>query len=76
MTFSRIAVDPAVMRGAPCVAGTRIPVAMLVRMVGQGISIDDIVADYPQLSAEDVLEAVRFAAASVDRYEYPLTETA
>lgn len=76
MNFERIRVDHRVMGGAPCVAGTRIPVAMLVRMVASGTSVEQILADYPQLTAEDVAEALRFAAASVDVRTFPLDRPA
>lgn len=72
MAFERITIDPQIMGGAPCVRGTRIPVAMLVRMVAGGMTIAEIVGDYPQLSEEDVAEALRFAAASVDQRTVPL----
>jgi uncharacterized protein (DUF433 family) len=52
--FTRISVDHQVMGGIPAVAGTRIPVATVVGLVANGLSADEIVADYPQLAAEDV----------------------
>jgi uncharacterized protein (DUF433 family) len=67
MAFQRISIDPEIMGGVPCVRGTRIPVPMLVRMVAGGMTIGDIVAEYPQLSEEDVAEALRFAAANIDQ---------
>ena len=76
MAFQRVTVDHRVMGGAPCVAGTRIPVAMLVRMVAAGTSVELILAEYPQLEAADVEEALRFAAASVDTRSFPLDQPA
>ena len=72
MAFTRISIDTEVMGGVPCIRGTRIPVAMLVRMAAAGGTIAQIVAEYPQLSEEDVGEALRFAAASVDQRALPL----
>lgn len=72
MTFTRIKVDHRIMGGVPCIAGTRIPVAMIVRMIANGTSEADIREQYPQLAQEDIREALRFAAASVDERVVPL----
>lgn len=60
--FSRITVHPAVMGGVPTIRGLRIPVATVVAMVADGMSIDEIVSDLPDLEAADVAEARRHAA--------------
>lgn len=72
MSFARIAVDHRVMGGVPCVRGTRIPVATVVGLVAEGTSVAEILAEFPQLAHEDVLEALRYAAAAVDERELPL----
>jgi uncharacterized protein (DUF433 family) len=72
MLFERITVDPNVMSGVPCVRGTRIPVANVVGMVADDMTLAEILADYPQLSAADVQEALRFAAARVAEREIEL----
>ena len=76
MAFTRIKVDHRIMGGLPCIAGTRIPVAMLVRMVAAGTSVETILEEYPQLEDEDIREALRFAAASVDQRVMPLDQSA
>lgn len=76
MPFERITADPEVMAGVPCIRGTRIPVATVVGMVAEGMTDEEIVADYPQLSTEDVREALRFAAAAVDERTLPLRPSA
>lgn len=63
MAFERIAVDPARMRGLPCIRGTRITVSAVLGQLAAGQSIDDLLADYPQLERADVLAALEFAAA-------------
>ena len=60
--FERITQDPAVMGGKPCIRGLRVTVGMIVGQIGAGRSIDDVLADYPYLEREDVLEALRYAA--------------
>ena len=60
--FTRITQNPAVMGGKPCIRGQRVTVGMIVGQIGAGRSIDDLLADYPYLEREDVLEALRYAA--------------
>jgi uncharacterized protein (DUF433 family) len=67
----RISVDPAVMTGKPCIRGTRVTVANLVRQVASGRAIEQICEDYPYICAEDVRAALIFAAemTSVETHE-------
>lgn len=74
--FERITVDPAIMGGVPCIRGLRIPVATVVAMVADGMTADEIVADLPDLTPEDVAEALRFAAEAVRERELPLRRAA
>jgi uncharacterized protein (DUF433 family) len=61
-SFARITQNPAIMGGKPCVRGTRVTVGMIVGQIGGGLTIDQLLADYPYLEREDVLEALRYAA--------------
>lgn len=72
MSFTRITARPDQMDGVPCVRGLRIPVATVVGMVADGMSESEIVAAYPDLEAEDVREAIRYAAEAVRERELPL----
>ena len=72
MTFERITVRPEQMGGVPCIRGLRIPVATVVGMVADGMSRDEILAEYPDLEPEDVQEALRYAAEAVRERELPL----
>lgn len=72
MRFSRITVNPNQMGGVPCLRGLRIPVATVVSMVADGMSENEIVQAYPDLEAEDVREALRYAAEAVRERELPL----
>jgi len=76
MAFERISVDHEVMGGAPCIAGTRIPVATVVSLVADDESVEQILATYPQLVADDIRDALRFAAEAVRERELPLRPTA
>lgn len=75
MAFERISVDHRIMGGVPCIRGTRIPVATVVGMVADGMTVEEILGDFPQLAAEDVQEALRYAALAVDERELPLRST-
>jgi uncharacterized protein (DUF433 family) len=57
--------DPAVMLGKPVVAGTRITVELILRKLGAGESIEQLLDAHPRLSREAILAALRFAAASI-----------
>ncbi len=72
MTFARITVRPDQTGGVPCVRDLRIPVATVVGMVADGMSDPEIFAAYPGLEAEDVREAMRYAAEVVRERELPL----
>lgn len=73
MRFPRVSIDHRVVGGTPCIAGTRIPVAVVVRLMAAGASVEVVLADYPQLAVEDVREALGFAAANLDDRVLPRT---
>ena len=70
--FDRITTDPAQMGGTPCIRGLRIPVATVVDMVAEGMTAGDIVAALPDLEAEDVEQALHYAAESMRERELPV----
>ena len=59
---TRIAIDPRVMVGKPCIKGTRITVELIVREVRDGNSFADILDNYPRLTADDIRAALDYAA--------------
>lgn len=69
--FDRITVDPGRLGGKPCIRGLRISVGMIVQMVAAGKAIDEITSEYPYLDAEDVRQALAYAAALAEN-EYHL----
>ncbi len=60
--LDRITQQADVMGGKPYIRGMRVTVGMLVKQIGSGRDVDDILADYPYLEREDVLQALRYAA--------------
>lgn len=73
MKFERITVNPAQMGGVPCIRGLRIPVAMVVGMLADGMSAAEILDAYPDLDRDDIQEALVFAAEAVRERALPLT---
>jgi len=72
MEFKRVTIDPRQMGGVPCLRGLRIPVATIVSLVAEGQSVPQILALYPDLDADDVREALLFAAEAVRERTLPL----
>jgi uncharacterized protein (DUF433 family) len=62
VTFDRITVSPEAMGGVPCIRGLRIPVATVVTRVADGMAVTEILDELPDLTPEDVAEALRYAA--------------
>ncbi|MBS0446596.1 MAG: DUF433 domain-containing protein [Proteobacteria bacterium] len=60
--LDRITQQPEVMGGKACIRGMRVTVGTVVGQIGAGRSVDDILADYPYLEREDVMQALRYAA--------------
>jgi uncharacterized protein (DUF433 family) len=67
MTHDRIAIDPKIKFGKPCIKGTRVPVEMVLRALGSRGSEEAVLADYPNLSREDIRAALLFAADELHR---------
>ena len=65
MRHDRISQDPKIMFGKPCIAGTRIPVEMILRKLGAGMSEAEFLTAYPHITAEDVRAAFTYAAAQL-----------
>jgi uncharacterized protein (DUF433 family) len=61
-TSDLIITDPTVLAGKPVIAGTRISVQLILEKLGDGWSIDNLLDDYPQLSREQVIAAIAYAA--------------
>lgn len=58
----RVVIDPDIHHGDPCIRGTRIPVAMIVGSLAGGMSLEEILREYPRLSEEDIRAALAYAA--------------
>jgi len=70
--LTRITFNPEVMGGKPCIRGMRVTVGTIVGLVASGKTVDEVLADYPYLEREDILEALAYAAWRAEEREVPL----
>ncbi|MCY3023666.1 MAG: DUF433 domain-containing protein [Planctomycetota bacterium] len=66
MKLERITFDEKVMGGKACIRGMRMPVSAVLKMLAGGMTREQILADYPDLEAEDISECVEYAALLAD----------
>jgi uncharacterized protein (DUF433 family) len=74
--LDRIGIYPEVMVGKPVIRGTRIPVELIVRMLAQGVTEQEILREYPRLHPEDIRAALTYAAgvlAGEDIFPLPIS---
>lgn len=64
------------MGGLPCIRGLRFPVATVIAMIADGMGTEEILAEHPGLTAEDIRESLLYAAEAVRERELPLRRTA
>lgn len=70
--LDRITFDPRVMGGKPCIRGMRVTVGTVVGLIAAGRTRDEILKLYPYLEAEDIAQALEYAAWRVEEIEAPL----
>ncbi len=62
MSKAQIISDPRILGGKPIIAGTRISVELIINFLASGMSVEEILIEYPELKKVEVLTAIRFAA--------------
>jgi len=72
--FGRITFNPKVMGGRACIRGMRITVSLIVNLVANGMSSEQILKDYPDLEPEDIQQALQYVASLANEELYPLSE--
>jgi uncharacterized protein (DUF433 family) len=70
--LNRIEIDPRICLGQPIIRGLRITVSMILKMLAAGRSTEELLAAYPELEAEDVRQAMRYAACLASGELHPL----
>ncbi len=73
--LSRITVDPEIQHGNPCIKGTRTPVYVVLEALSLGTTPEEIKAEYPPLTDEDVKACLLFAALLAKEEEIPLSKS-
>lgn len=71
--FERITRNPAVMGGKACIRGLRVTVGMILGQLGAGHTIEELLASYPYLEREDILQAIRYGARLAQEREVELS---
>ena len=73
MTLDRITHDVRVMGGKPTIRGMRVTVGTVVGLIGSGMTMEQVLTDYPYLEREDILQALKYAAWRAEERELALT---
>ena len=71
--FNRITFNPHIMGGRACIRGMRITVSLVVNLVANGMTIEEIPMEYPDLEAEDIKQALQYGAFLTREEVYPMT---
>jgi len=72
--FNRITLDSNKCFGKPCIRGLRMPVASVLSYLSSGMTIDDLLKEWPELEREDIYQALGYAACSTEERFIPLNE--
>ena len=71
--FDRITVDAHKMGGVPCIRGLRIPVATVLGLLADGMSVQQILQEYPDLTEEDIHQVLGYAAYLARQRDIPIS---
>ncbi len=75
MTFDRIYSNPKILGGKPCIKGTRIPVAMVLELLEDGLTFNEIIQDYyPQITRQDIQACLEYAKVLINGEEIHFIE--
>ncbi len=74
--FDRITFDPHVMGGKACIRDTRVPISLILNLISNGMSTEEIIEAYPYLEPEDIMQALQYAAWLADEKIYELESMA
>ena len=70
--LDRITYDVSIMGGRACIRGMRITVSTILNLIANGMSVPEIIQDYPYLEAEDIQQALQYAAWLAEESVYPV----
>jgi uncharacterized protein (DUF433 family) len=72
LEFDRISFDPNMMGGKACIRGMRVTVSLILNLVANGMSSEEIIGAYPYLEQEDIRQALQYAAWLTEETVHPL----
>jgi uncharacterized protein (DUF433 family) len=72
LPFERISINPTICHGQACVRGTRIPVHQIIRMLANGDTVENLLAEYPSLTREDIMACLDYAAELAEERVTPI----
>jgi len=72
--YRKIEINPNIMLGKPVIRGTRIPIELIIRKLGEGATVEDLLDAYPNLTKKDIQEALAYAADVLGNEEIILLE--
>jgi uncharacterized protein (DUF433 family) len=70
--FNRISIDPNICHGEACIKGTRIPVHQIVHMLANGDTFDELLAEFPSITKEDIFACLDYAASLTEEQVTPI----
>jgi len=73
--FNRITFNPDLCFGKPCIRGMRMPVSSILSYMSSGMTMDDIIQEWPMLEHDDIQQALAFAAQAMEERILPLEQT-
>lgn len=73
--FNRISADPEVCHGKVCIKGTRVMVSIILDNLADGVSIDEILEEYPTIKKEDIQAAIQYASYLASERIIPISNT-
>ena len=74
--LNRITFDTNIMGGRACLRGMRVTVSLILNLVANGLTVAEIIEDYPYLEPEDIQQSLRYAAWLAEEAVYPLPRMA
>ena len=74
--LDRITFDTNIMGGRACLRGLRVTVSLILNLVANGMTVDEIIDDYPYVEPEDIQQSLRYAAWLAEEAVYPLSRVA
>lgn len=69
--FDRITIDAEKCFGKPCIRGMRMPIASILSYLSSGMTVDDILKEWPELEREDIFQALGYAALAMEERVVP-----